>query len=234
MKDALGIRQPRAILLDFYGTVVAEDDEPLQRVVEQVAAASRGKVAAREVADYYTRVYDGLCNESWGPRYRLQKDIEKTAMARLVAHFEADLDALAMAQTIIEYWRRPLLFPETRETLARCPVPVCLVSNIDNAELFAAMEYHGLSFCATVTSEDCRGYKPRPELFRRALALLGLAEGEVLHVGDSIVNDVRGAQALGIPVLWVNRNGRAFPPGGKPPNLESPDLTGIAKVFEDR
>jgi 2-haloalkanoic acid dehalogenase type II len=180
------------------------------------------------------QVYDALSNESWGPRYRLQKDIERISVERLLTRFEVDMDAAAMAQVIIDYWRRPVLFPEVKSVLAQCRVPVCIVSNIDNAELSEAMRFHGLSFAATVTSEDCRAYKPRPELFTRALSLLGLPAKDVLHVGDSRKNDVRGAQALGIPVLWINRTGLTIPPGWKPPSYEAPDLTGILCAFHAR
>ena len=232
MKQTLNTKWPRAILLDFYGTVVAEDDEPFREICGRVVAAARKKPSASEVTEYYVQVYSDMCNRSHGPNYRLQKDIERESLKRLLARFEADLAGDELAQTIIDYWSRPILFPEVRPVLARCRVPVCIVSNIDNAELFAAMEFHGLSFAATVTSEDCRAYKPRPELFMKALSLLGLSAKEVLHVGDSRTNDVRGAQAAGIPVLWVNRNGRPFPADRKRPEFEARDLTGILDVLE--
>ena len=232
MKQTLNTKWPRAILLDFYGTVVAEDDEPFREICGRVVAAARKKPSASEVTEYYVQVYSDMCNRSHGPNYRLQKDIERESLKCLLARFEADLAGDKLAQTIIDYWSRPILFPEVRPVLARCRVPVCIVSNIDNAELFAAMEFHGLSFAATVTSEDCRAYKPRPELFMKALSLLGLSAKEVLHVGDSRTNDVRGAQAAGIPVLWVNRNGRTFPADRKRAEFEARDLTGILDVLE--
>jgi 2-haloacid dehalogenase/putative hydrolase of the HAD superfamily len=218
---------PRAILLDFYGTVVAEDEEPFRLICERIVAASRQRPSADEVTAHYVRIYSDLCNESHGPYYRLQKDIERESVKRLLARFEADLDGDRLAQTIIDYWSRPILFPEARSVLAQCRVPVCLVSNIDNAELSAAIAHHGLSFSATVTSEDCRAYKPRPELFQKALSIMGRSAKEVLHVGDSRSNDVRGAQEVGIPVLWINRNGRAFPADWKRSDYEARDLTGI-------
>ena len=232
MKQTLTIKWPRAILLDFYGTVVAEDDEPFRRICERVVAASRKRASASEVTAYYVQVYNDLCKGSYGPNYRLQKDIEKESLKRLVTQFEADLESEELAQRIIDYWSRPILYPEVRSVLARCRVPVCIVSNIDNAELFAAIEFHGLSFAAMVTSEDCRAYKPRPELFMKALSLLALSAEDVLHVGDSRNNDVRGAQAVGIPVLWVNRNGRIFPTGRKRPDYEAQDLTGILDLLK--
>ena len=232
MKQAPNTQWPQAILLDFYGTVVAEDDEPFRHICERVVTVARKRASASEVTAYYVQVYNEMCNRGHGPNYRLQKDIERESLKCLLARFEADLDGDRLAQTIIDYWSRPVLFPEVRSVLARCRVPVCIVSNIDNAELLAAIKFHGLSFAATVSSEDCRAYKPRPELFMRALSRLGLSAKDVLHVGDSRTNDVRGAQAVGIPVLWVNRNDRAFPADRKRPEFEAQDLTGILDVLE--
>jgi 2-haloacid dehalogenase/putative hydrolase of the HAD superfamily len=92
---------------------------------------------------------------------------------------------------------------------------VCLVSDIDRADLVVALAHHGLAdrFTAIVTSEDARAYKPRPEPFTTALDALGLAPHEVAHVGDSLTRDVGGAASLGIPAIWVNRAGRPVAPG---------------------
>ena len=90
-------------------------------------------------------------------------------------------------------------------------MPVCVVSNIDRSDLEAALEYHGLVFDHVVTSEDVRSYKPRPEVFLEAMGLLGVAAHDLLHVGDSLSSDIAGANALGVPVAWVNRSGRDLP-----------------------
>ena len=63
------------------------------------------------------------------------------------------------------------------------------------------------------TSEDARSYKPRKELFELALKGSGLAADEVIHIGDSMSSDVKGAGALGIRTLWLNRFGKEVPEG---------------------
>jgi putative hydrolase of the HAD superfamily len=44
--------------------------------------------------------------------------------------------------------------------------------------------------------------KPHPALFKHALATLAIAPAQVLMVGNSLVEDVSGAQALGIAAAW--------------------------------
>lgn len=90
-----------------------------------------------------------------------------------------------------------------------------MVSNIDRADLDAAIRHTGLSLPLVVTSQDARSYKPRAELFEAGLGLLGLDHDEVLHVGDSLGSDIAGANALGIDAAWVADQQRAVPEGAK-------------------
>ena len=63
------------------------------------------------------------------------------------------------------------------------------------------------------TSEDAKSYKPRKELFELALNNTGLSAEQVVHIGDSLSNDVQGASSVGIDAIWVNRSGRDVPNG---------------------
>ncbi len=96
--------------------------------------------------------------------------------------------------------------------------------------LEAAINFHGLTIDLLVISEDVRAYKPRPEPFHLALDLLGLAPTQVLHIGDSLTADVRGANALGIPVAWVNRKAKTTPPQTRV-HYETPDLKSLAQLL---
>jgi FMN phosphatase YigB (HAD superfamily) len=48
--------------------------------------------------------------------------------------------------------------------------------------------------------------KPDPELFEIALKKLELVPGEVLHVGDDPVDDLRGAQGVGMRAALIDRD----------------------------
>ncbi len=143
-----------------------------------------------------------------------------------------DLNGEALIGPQFRYWTCPTLFPESANVLHHVAVPVCLVSNIDDADLYSALEHLGLSFDRIVTSEGCQAYKPRAEMFRRALNLLRLPKEDVLHIGDSLSSNVQGAAGVGIRALWVNRKQRRIPTGGPRPDHISSDLTGILDVLD--
>ena len=114
---------------------------------------------------------------------------------------------------MFEYWVKPPIFEESKQFFDVCPGPVYVVSNIDRDDVLQAIEYHGLKPAGVFTSEDARSYKPRKELFEFALRSTGLAADEVVHIGDSLSSDVKGASSVGIKAIWVNRSNREVPAG---------------------
>jgi FMN hydrolase / 5-amino-6-(5-phospho-D-ribitylamino)uracil phosphatase len=59
-------------------------------------------------------------------------------------------------------------------------------------------------FTATIYSMDVGHAKPRPEIFQTAVATLGVAPHEILHVGDNERTDVRGALAAGFRAIRLD------------------------------
>jgi len=230
--------KPSAVLLDFYGTVVEEDEAPATLICEDIFKSSSKAVNLDEVTSYWWHTFWGLYPESYGNTFRYEKELGFEASQKTVVRFNANLDSEILNQALSEYWDeywgKPAIFPESRnviEKLTKLGIPICLVSNIDNTVLDSALKYNQLSFDLIVTSEDCRSYKPRPEMFEKALSLLQLSNNEVLHVGDSLGSDVGGARKLDIPVLWINRKKRDIPSHREHPDYISTDLTGIFSII---
>jgi 2-haloacid dehalogenase len=125
------------------------------------------------------------------------------------------------------------LYPETREVLgALTPVRSAIVSNADQ-EHVAAWDFT-LPVEFILISETVRAYKPHRLVFERALQQLGLAPHEVLHVGDSEVDDVKGAKEAGLSVAWVNRDGRRRRADVPAPDFEIRDLRQLTPLLRPR
>ncbi len=58
-----------------------------------------------------------------------------------------------------------------------------------------------------VFSQDIQFEKPNPRFFEIAAEQNGFELTQMLHVGDSLVNDVYGAKNVGGHTVWLNRNG---------------------------
>jgi len=203
----------RGLLLDFYGTVVEEDDEVVASICARAAQTSPGEVTGEQVSAAWWRAF---CAAMGAAPFRTQREIAVSSLATALRATGCGADPAALCEEQFRFWRTAPLRPGTRAFLDSVQLPVCIVSNVDRADLEAVLAFHGLSFRAVVTSEDVAAYKPSPRIFQQALALLGLNADEVWHVGDSLSADVAGARAAGIGAVWVNRRGRPVPDGVDP------------------
>ncbi|MFD2179181.1 5-amino-6-(5-phospho-D-ribitylamino)uracil phosphatase YigB [Veronia pacifica] len=52
--------------------------------------------------------------------------------------------------------------------------------------------------------------KPAADLFARAQSALECSYGEILHVGDHLKADIRGAKRLGMQTCWLNESGQSL------------------------
>ena len=86
-------------------------------------------------------------------------------------------------------------------------------------------------FAFVVFSQDHGFEKPDPRLFEVALRLLRCEASGLLHVGDSLQNDVRGASLAGVRSVWLNREASANP-GDDRPHFEISDLRELIGICE--
>ena len=70
-------------------------------------------------------------------------------------------------------------------------------------------ERYGLDglFAFVVFSQDVQFAKPDPRIFQITAQRAGCELTQMLHVGDSLKNDVFGAKNVGAPSVWLNREG---------------------------
>jgi putative hydrolase of the HAD superfamily len=82
-----------------------------------------------------------------------------------------------------------------------------------------------------LVSEEFGVAKPDPEIFREALRLAGVKPDEAIFVGDSVEFDMAGAQAAGIPTVWVNRDERPWTEPGPPPSRQIRSLAELPHLL---
>ncbi|ANY76567.1 haloacid dehalogenase [Paenibacillus ihbetae] len=209
----------RAVFLDFYGTLVHEDDDIILLICERIRESASIECTNQEIGRYWWSEFSRIFRSSHGEGFKLQRTIGLESLAETIRHF----GSVARAEEIIglqfEHWTRPRLYPDTKpflDSLRRTGTPVYILSNIDRSDIEYAVSYHGIHAQGILTSEDVRAYKPRPELFRKALMQYRLKADDVIHIGDSLTSDVQGAQSLGIAAMWLNRLGKPQAEGIEP------------------
>jgi putative hydrolase of the HAD superfamily len=83
-----------------------------------------------------------------------------------------------------------------------------ILSNVDRASFAASNQRLGVRFSAVITAQDVGSYKPSSRNFESLLAeasRLGIGDGKLLHVAQSLFHDHVPAQQAGLRTVWINR-----------------------------
>lgn len=198
----------KAVLMDFYGTIVHEDGPCVSKICDLIASTASESVEASDVAAFWWDIYQTLFKNSAGKRFINKKQIALRSLQKTVQYFGSSQDASLLVKPLYEQWKTPPIFDDSKAFLKKCPVPVCFVSNSDHDDLQQAIIYHELLPETFITSEDARCYKPDSVIFQHTLNCLSLTKNDVIFIGDSITCDVIGALQTGIDVIWLNRDNK--------------------------
>ena len=136
-----------------------------------------------------------------------------------------------------ECWEDPELFPDAipflRE-LRRRGYRIWLSTGEHGREKAEGVERAaGEKFFEKAFDRELGGMKGDPEFFRRALLLSGSFPQDAVSLGDSPYHDIAPASSLGIRTIWLNREGKAYPPDLPKPDFEVRNLLEALSFLPD-
>ena len=172
-----------------------------------------------------------LRERTWHAHPELAHDLSQLRRLTLEAAFSASgapLDLVEPAYQAFYAARNHVTFyddalPALERIAARFPVGALTNGNAD----LAAIGIDHL-FAFQLGAREHGAAKPAASIFHAACHQLGLAPGQVLHVGDHIELDVAGAQRAGLRGCWINRIDAQWNHPELQPDLQFDTLTGLA------
>jgi len=218
-------RPIKAVIFDAYGTLLRNDDLALipRRIVADHGSSARVEDVWRAWSELYYEATQVV-------PFRTLREIEAHILPRVLRQFDVGADAAPYVELFFQVTTKVELYPETRGVLeALGDMRAAILSNADH-EHVAAWDFT-LPVEFVLISESVGAYKPHRRVFEHALERLGLTPHDVLHVGDSDVDDVKGANEAGLRVAWVNRDGRRRRPGVPAPDFEIRDLSELPLIL---
>ncbi len=120
----------------------------------------------------------------------------------------------ALAIDIVRAWEQSENFelyddvPPVLRELRRHRLKIGLLSNTGHGRLERLVAAYSLDIDAVLTSGTHGRTKPSPSIFLALLEQLGVEPPEATMVGDTLVDDVHGARAIGMRALLLDREGR--------------------------
>jgi len=220
------LRGYRGLSLDGYGALLQSGPDTMPQVLVRLLA-DHGQSPDR-VADNLWR--KGLHTQYAADPFVAFREVHRAVFNELFTRFGIRADVDACIDEAFDEYRHAKAYPEVHAVLREleADVPLAVVSNMDTMVLLDALHNNGLSFTFIVTSEEEQRYKPSRSIFERAIRYLGLPPANILHVGDSYIEDVVGPTSVGMGSVLIRRSGAL----GDPPPKSTPIVSDLRDARE--
>ena len=221
--------ETRAVLFDFggtlydYATLEAAERESLVDLTRWAGIETE----VHSVEQAYRAAMRRVFRHYLPRRFYLHRDLFRDAVVEMLKDFGATADTGDLERYRSLRWQRHARdfrlregVLETLAALRQRGLATAIVSNIDNDQLAHLLELAGLArlFDHALSSEAAQSCKPDRAIFEAALRLTGCSASKALFVGDTIAQDIVGANAVGMrSVLLWHRDDRQPPADGPRP-----------------
>ena len=214
-------------LWDFQSAMKVALESTLQQLRLIVPNAASDQLTIQKMIDIREHVARELGEGVVG-----NEEIRYEALVRTLEHVGAPSEA--SAEKLLRFYNearfantRPYPDVEPALKVLKSRYRIGIVSNGNSYP-----ERCGLpdTFHFTIFAHDCGFHKPDRRIFEIALSKTDCRPHEVLHVGDSLENDVLGAQNCGLHTVWLNRES-VRNETDIVPKLEVPDLSALLECL---
>jgi putative hydrolase of the HAD superfamily len=216
----------RAVLFDFggtlfdYSTLAAGERDSIVALARWAGATGEPAVILRTYRTALKRVF-----YQYLPRpYYLHRDLFRDVLLAMAEDLNVTLTEEQLARyRARQYQRRErdfVLREGVHDTLAALRAHGChlgIVSNADDDQFAHMVKLGQLEshFDSLLSSEQARSCKPDLAIFQEALRRADCAPEEALFVGDSLQQDIAGANRLGLQSVLIWSDANREPPAGE-------------------
>jgi 2-haloalkanoic acid dehalogenase type II len=227
-----------ALSFDCYGTLI-DWETGLLAVLAPWARARGLDVTGEDLLTGFAQAEAAAEAEHPADRY---PDVLARAMGLLGGTLGAEVtdeDAGRLAGSVPDW----PAFPDSHDALAALGArfKLIILSNVDRASFAASNARLGVAFASVITAQDVGSYKPAQGNFEALISeagRLGIKQGGLLHVAQSLFHDHVPAQRAGLPTVWINRRhdrggwgATPQPPAPVTPDWEFPSMAAFAAAM---
>lgn len=213
-------RSERWVTFDCFGTLV-DWNSGLAAIIEPLAGAKW-----RAVLDAYHRIERRLEMEE---PHRLYNDVLATGLTQAANEVGVQLSDAA-ARSLPDAWATLPVFKDVEPMLAAlrdARYRFGVLTNCDEGLFEQTHRSFRRRFDLVMTAERVRHYKPAHAHFECFARETGVEKPNWVHVANSWYHDIAPARELGIPRVWLDRDGT-----GENPATASAYVRSAAEVFD--
>jgi putative hydrolase of the HAD superfamily len=226
-----GLVRYDAIFLDIDGTLLWVDLDVEGYVEDLAPYSNNGELSTERVSG---PVWESLRRHiRENIQHRTEKDLAgfKRRNAEITA---AELGIEAPLEILTEVAERRISFnpyPESEDVMQELRAMGLTLYAVSNWDIQLTRVLNSLGwtgyFDGVVVSAVLGVEKPEGEIFEEALRVSGVERDRVVHVGNDLVTDVKGASTAGLDTVLVDRRGGVKGSGA---TYVIPDLSGLPEI----
>ena len=193
---------PGALVFDAYGTLF--DVHSVAQRCESFWPGDGAKVSQLWRAKQLEWTWQRSLMRRYVPFSRITRDALEYACAALRLSLDEE-----RANTLMREYSRLELYPDVKQALATLRatgIRLAILTNGSPDMIDPLVAQSGCAFDAVMSVDECRIFKPAPEVYAYAAKRLGVPARDVGFISSNSW-DALGAKSFGFRVWWINRAG---------------------------
>ena len=235
MTKADALRGIKALMFDFYGTVVDMQAGLTRAITPYLAEKGYTENPPTRLVTWWRRTHfensmiDALLHREHTPYREIGHEaLDYTLQRAGIEHTDQEV------RELVSRIERLDPFPDVVEALARVKahgLRLVILSNGDPDMLARGVPHSGTAqlWERVISVEEAGSFKPHRDTYAAAARLIGLDPCEILFVANHAF-DCIGAKAAGMATAFVDRRHRPFGNRRYPPDLIVTDFTELTEV----
>lgn len=197
----------KAVFIDYTGTIIREDNEYVIKAAKLVASNSTLPDPAETLKRWW-KLIKNLENQSYKENFLTEEEIMVKAFESFQKEYSINVEPEVFYSLVHQAWSKAPVFEDVPSFFDRCKLPIYIITNNATEDVNAFLSDNGLQCAGIISGNMVRAYKPHREIFEKALEISGCGPEEVIHIGDSVTSDVKGALGVGITPYLLDRRGK--------------------------
>ncbi|MEV0386635.1 haloacid dehalogenase type II [Nonomuraea sp. NPDC050643] len=229
------VRGVKALMFDFYGTVVDMQGGLTEAIAPYLAAKGYTANPPSRVVTWWRRTHfensmiDALLHREHTPYREIGRQAVHYTLDRAgIEHTDEEVRGL------VSQIERLKPFPDVVDALSDIKaqgLDLVILSNGDDDMLASGVPYSGTEHLwdRVISVAEAKSFKPHADTYRTGAWLMELEPEQVLFVANHAFDCV-GAKAAGMKTAFIDRRKRPFGNSTYPPDLVVEDLAHLAQT----
>ncbi len=194
----------KAVFIDYTGTMTQEENHYAIEMAKHVTENSNISNIKEAIQLWWGLVIKAEI-ESYLDTFLTEDEIITQSFHYLEEHYDLKMDVEEFRALDHQYWSKSPIFDDVKKFFDQCPLPIYIITNNGKEYVNIFLEDHDLHPQDIICGDMVRAYKPHKEIFEKALEVSQCSANEVIHIGDSVSSDVKGALSVGIQPILLDR-----------------------------